>query len=129
VAKTTTATATQATTYSIEVSPAVFLIVVSRTTTKLLATMRITYPPLKATSARVALASTSSASTSSMSARSAFDYAAVGVLRYQRLFVTRNIVASENASEMPLYEPRRGTRRAGGGKPQESSQATYRVNF
>jgi hypothetical protein len=47
VAKTTTATATQATTYSVEVSPVVLLITVSRTSTKLLTTIRITYPPIE----------------------------------------------------------------------------------
>src|SRR5260221_10298814 len=47
VAKTTTATATQATTYSVEVSPVVLLIAVSRTRTKPLMTIRIRYPPLK----------------------------------------------------------------------------------
>jgi hypothetical protein len=124
VAKTTTATATQAMTYSVEVSPVVLLIAVSRTRTKLLTTMRITYPPLKVTSARVAHASTCGASTSSMSARSAFDHASVGVLRCQRLFLTRNIIIPENTSEMPSHDSRRGTRRAGGRKPQESSQAT-----
>jgi len=45
VAKTTTVTATQATMYSVEVSPLALLIAVSRAKAMLFTTKRITYPP------------------------------------------------------------------------------------
>src|SRR6266851_5309045 len=58
--------------------------------------------PLRNTSAHVALASTCSASTSSMSARNAFDHASAGVLRCQWFFLTSNLMVSENALVLAL---------------------------
>src|SRR5712672_3002531 len=105
VAKTTIATTTKAKTYSVAVSPLALLFAVSRAKTKPLGHHASHIRPWIDALARVALASTSSPSTTSMSARSTFDNASIRILRYLRLSLTTKIIAPENASELPAQEP------------------------